>query len=82
VAPLTGQLKTFNNKYLDVRNGSTDNGVKLQIWTCFPGNTNQIFQNFPSQIGWAGTGKCIDLTDGKSVNGNPVGLFFFSFARD
>ncbi|KAF7354293.1 hypothetical protein MVEN_01117600 [Mycena venus] len=80
VAPLTGQIKTFNNKCLDVPNGSTANGVKLQIWTCTAGNTNQLFQvhassNGASQIEWSGKGKCMDLTDGKSVSGNPIQLW-------
>ncbi|KAJ7844304.1 ricin B lectin domain-containing protein [Mycena leptocephala] len=75
VAPLTGTIKTFHNKCLDVPNGSTANGVKLQIWTCAAGNTNQLFTNTRGQIEWAGKGKCIDLTDGKSVNGNPIQLW-------
>ncbi|KAJ6600671.1 ricin B lectin domain-containing protein [Mycena sp. CBHHK59/15] len=75
VAPLTGQLTTFTNKCLDVPNGSTANGVKLQIWTCAAGNTNQLFQNHRGQIEWSGTGKCIDLTNGSSTNGNPIQLW-------
>ncbi|KAJ7703936.1 ricin B lectin domain-containing protein [Mycena rosella] len=75
VAPLTGSLMTFNNKCLDVPNGSTANGVKLQIWTCAAGNTNQMFQNHNGQIEWSGMGKCLDLTDGESVNGNPIQLW-------
>lgn len=78
VAPLTGTIKTFHNKCLDVPNGSTANGVKLQIWTCAAGNTNQLFTNTRGQIEWAGKGKCIDLTDGKSVNGNPVRISVLS----
>jgi hypothetical protein len=75
VAPLTGTITTFNNKCLDVPNGSNVNGVKLQIWTCAAGNTNQMFQNFNNQIEWKGTGKCLDLTDGKSTNGNPIQIW-------
>jgi len=74
-APLTGQLKTFDNKCLDVPNGSTANGVKLQIWTCADGNTNQLFQIHRQQIEWKGTGKCLDLTDGNSTIGNPIQLW-------
>jgi hypothetical protein len=74
VEPLTGPLKTFNNKCLDVPNGSTANGVKLQVWDCSPGNTNQLFKFHPgvSQIEWNGMGKCLDLTNGNSTSGNPV----------
>lgn len=75
IAPLTGTISTFNNKCIDVPNGSKANGVKLQIWTCAAGNTNQMFTNHRGQIEWAGTGKCLDLTDGKSVNGQPIQLW-------
>jgi hypothetical protein len=70
--PLTGQFKTFANKCLDVPNGSSANGVRLQIWTCAAGNTNQRFQAHRQQIEWSGKGKCLDLTDGSSTVGNPV----------
>lgn len=33
----------FGNKCLDVTNGLTVDGTKLQIWTCTSGNTNQQF---------------------------------------
>ncbi|KAJ7478322.1 ricin B lectin domain-containing protein [Mycena latifolia] len=74
-APLTGTLTTFGNKCLDVPNGNTANGVKLQIWTCAAGNTNQRFQIHRQQIEWAGTGKCLDLTNGNSTIGNPIQLW-------
>ncbi|KAK7055577.1 ricin B lectin domain-containing protein [Favolaschia claudopus] len=75
--PLTGPIQTFANKCLDVPNGSTANGVKLQVWDCVPGNTNQLFKFHPgvSQIEWNGKGKCVDLTDGKSTSGNPLQLW-------
>ncbi|KAJ7726815.1 hypothetical protein DFH07DRAFT_234705 [Mycena maculata] len=79
VAPLTGSITTFSDKCLDVPNGSTENGVKLQIWTCAEGNTNQMFQNHIGQIEWSGTGKCIDLTNGNSTSGNPVRWLFLSW---
>ncbi|KAJ7907519.1 ricin B lectin domain-containing protein [Mycena leptocephala] len=74
VDPLIGQIKRFDNKCLDVPNGSLVNGVKLQIWTCAAGNTNQQWKihSGPSQIEWNGTGKCLDLTDDLSTNGNPL----------
>ncbi|KAJ7865535.1 ricin B lectin domain-containing protein [Mycena leptocephala] len=75
VAPLTGPLKTFDGKCLDVPNGSTANGVKLQIWDCAPGNTNQLFQTDGGQIKWVGQNKCLDLTDGNSTSGNPIQLW-------
>ncbi|KAJ7123658.1 ricin B lectin domain-containing protein [Mycena epipterygia] len=75
VSPLSGPITTFNNKCIDVPNGSTTNGVKLQIWTCFEGNTNQMFRVNSTQIEWAGTGKCLDLTGGNTTTGTPLQLW-------
>ncbi|KAJ6453957.1 ricin B lectin domain-containing protein [Mycena sanguinolenta] len=76
VPPLIGQITTFNNRCLDVPNGSAANGVQLQIWTCTPGNMNQLFQtSFDAHIEWNGTGKCIDLTNGNSTSGNPIQMW-------
>jgi len=77
VDPLIGQIKTFDNKCLDVPNGSTANGVKLQLWTCTDGNTNQLWKIHEglSQIEWNGKGKCLDLTNGNSTSGNPIQLW-------
>ncbi|KAJ6539760.1 ricin B lectin domain-containing protein [Mycena capillaripes] len=74
-APLTGQIKTFGDKCLDVTGGSTANGVKLQIWTCAAGNTNQMFTVNRQTVEWKGTGKCLDLTNGNSTIGNPIQLW-------
>ncbi|KAJ6454408.1 hypothetical protein C8R45DRAFT_1189577 [Mycena sanguinolenta] len=82
VAPLTGQIKPFNNKCLDVTGEATANGIKLQIWTCAPGNTNQLFTFQRAQIEWAGQGKCLDLTDGRNTPGNQCVFpcrFLYSF---
>ncbi|KAJ7123657.1 ricin B lectin domain-containing protein [Mycena epipterygia] len=73
VAPLIGQISTFSGtKCLDVPNGSRENGVKLQIWTCTDANTNQVWHNHGRQIEWSVLGKCIDLTDGNSTSGQPI----------
>ncbi|KAJ7735979.1 ricin B lectin domain-containing protein, partial [Mycena metata] len=74
-APLAGQYKIFDDKCLDVPNGSTANGVKLQIWTCAAGNTNQLFQNTNNKIIWSGQNKCLDLTNGNSTSGNQIQLW-------
>jgi hypothetical protein len=75
--PLTGSIVTFGDKCLDVPNGSTANGVKLQIWTCTEGDTNQIWTvaNGLSHIEWNGTGKCLDLTNGNLTTGNPIQIW-------
>ncbi|KAF9263019.1 ricin B lectin [Marasmius fiardii PR-910] len=54
---------------LDVINGVNTNGTRLQVFTCTPGNTNQLWIPLSNSLfQWAGTDKCIDLTDG---NVNP-----------
>jgi len=64
-----GTVQIFGNKCLDVPNGSTTNGVKMQIYTCFAGNTNQQFTvTGDKRIAWTNKGECLDLTDG---NVNP-----------
>lgn len=46
-----GSVQVYGNKCLDVTNGSTANGVKLQIWTCSTnGNPNQQFYYTVSQV--------------------------------
>ncbi|KAJ7270706.1 ricin B lectin domain-containing protein [Mycena haematopus] len=78
-APLTGTLSVYGDKCLDVTGGDNENGVKLQIWTCAEGNTNQQFRigssDGLSTIEWAGSGKCVDLTNNNSTIGNPIQLW-------
>ncbi|KAJ7721911.1 ricin B lectin domain-containing protein [Mycena metata] len=74
-APLTGTIRTYDNKCLDVTNGNNVDGVKLQIWTCGTNNPNQQFKVNRQTIEWAGSGKCLDLTDGNSTIGNPIQLW-------
>ncbi|KAH8818654.1 ricin B lectin domain-containing protein [Flagelloscypha sp. PMI_526] len=71
------------NFCLDVTNGSNTNGVKLQVWTCAAGNTNQRFTHaggdllyFPDdRFTWAGKNKCVDLTDGSVADSNPLQIW-------
>lgn len=81
-----GTLKVFGNKCLDVPNGSTTIGQKLQIYTCFAGNTNQQFkltagETFPNnvvsnRIVWSKhTNECLDLTDSNLTNGAQMQLW-------
>ncbi|KAJ7092399.1 hypothetical protein B0H15DRAFT_833782 [Mycena belliarum] len=34
-----------------------------------------MFTNHRGQVEWKGKGKCLDLTDGKLTNGNPIQLW-------
>ncbi|PVF97135.1 ricin B lectin [Serendipita vermifera] len=61
----TTRLKIFDNKCLDVPSGNNADGTKLQIWTCYDGNANQVWQlNGDFTITWGSNNKCVDLTDG------------------
>ncbi|KAJ7841857.1 ricin B lectin domain-containing protein, partial [Mycena leptocephala] len=47
-------LQVFGTKCLDVTNGATTNGNKMQIWTCASGNTNQLWTVSGTTIQWSG----------------------------
>jgi hypothetical protein len=78
------QIKVFGNKCLDVTDGHTYNGVKLQIYSCGPGNGNQEFVHSGGRalttidrISWKPhPEKCVDLTDGDLSPGNKVSYHF------
>ncbi|KAK1221241.1 hypothetical protein PQX77_015949 [Marasmius sp. AFHP31] len=71
-----GPMKIFGDKCLDVKDGINTDGAKLQLWTCEPGNTNQLWISVKDQTyNWAGTNKCIDLTDGNIADGNQLQLW-------
>ena len=51
-------------------------GTKLQVWKCTEGDKNQQWTvNSDLTIRWAGTNKCVDLTNGIETGGNPVSHF-------
>ncbi|KAK1218101.1 hypothetical protein PQX77_019232, partial [Marasmius sp. AFHP31] len=61
---------------LDVKDGVNADGTKLQIWTCTPGSTNQLWISVNDfTFNWAGTNKCIDLTDGDITDGNQLQIW-------
>ncbi|CAK5270007.1 unnamed protein product [Mycena citricolor] len=74
-AGFTGPITTYDNKCLDVTDGSAANGTKLQIWTCVPGSKNQMFTNNGNQLVWAGTNQCVDLTDGNLEGFNQLQMW-------
>ncbi|KDR73722.1 hypothetical protein GALMADRAFT_212540 [Galerina marginata CBS 339.88] len=72
------------NKCLDVTDGKTSNGVKLQVWTCVDGARNQQFYHWDhvqlivpeDHISWIyQPGKCMDLTDGVVQDGTKIQLW-------
>jgi hypothetical protein len=65
--------RTNSLHILDVPNGSTQWGKKMQIYTCYKGNTNQLFTvTGDKRIAWTNKGECLDLTDGSTTPGNKV----------
>ncbi|KAF7332969.1 hypothetical protein MVEN_02402900 [Mycena venus] len=68
-------LQIFGSKCLDVTNGVTTNGNKMQIWTCAAGNTNQMWTLSGNTIQWSGQSICLDLTDGSVTDGNLVQIW-------
>lgn len=70
-----GQIRIYDNKCLDVKDGVNASGTKLQIWTCGTNNPNQQWEiNGDQTVSWAGRNKCVDLTNGNTANGNQVCL--------
>lgn len=80
--PSTGQqwtvsgntLTVFGDKCLDNTNANEANGNKLQIFTCFAGNTNQEWDISGNTIKLHNTNFCLDNTDGIFNDGNPVSV--------
>ncbi|KAK1230807.1 hypothetical protein PQX77_006079 [Marasmius sp. AFHP31] len=74
--PLTGLVKTFDGtKCLDIPNGDTTNGNRLQIWSCDASNPNQQFriQNpWPWAVKWAGGNKCLETPNGNFTAGTLI----------
>ncbi|KAF7366296.1 Glucooligosaccharide oxidase [Mycena sanguinolenta] len=70
-----GTLQLFGTKCLDVTNGVTTNGNKMQIWTCATGNTNQMWTVSENTIQWTGHSICLDLTNGVTTNGNVMQIW-------
>jgi hypothetical protein len=66
-------FKIFDNMCLDVTDGKTNNGNKIQIWECFTGNTNQQWSvTADNRIAWTNKHECLDLTDGVLSGGSRV----------
>ena len=63
---------------LDLNGGSTANGTRVQMWTCYGGSTNQQF--ILPAVGTVGpirhvSGMCLDALQGGTANGEIVGVW-------
>jgi len=71
-----GSLVVFGNKCLDVTDGRTNNGNKVQIWECGGGNANQQFSiTSGDRIVWTDTHECLDLTNGQLIAGTQIQMW-------
>jgi hypothetical protein len=72
-------IVVYGNMCLDVPNGNTMNGVKLQIWACTPGvgDANQQFVFFSSDqnFQWINEDMCLDLPDGNLASGTQIQMW-------
>ncbi|KAJ7035158.1 ricin B lectin domain-containing protein [Mycena alexandri] len=72
-------IVVYGNMCLDVPNGNTTDGVKLQIWACTPGvgDANQQFFYLTSDqnIQWINEHKCLDLPDGNLASGTQIQMY-------
>jgi glucosylceramidase len=75
LAPVrTGPITGLGGKCLDVTDGSTVDGNRPQLWTCFAGSRNQTW-TLPSDGTVRGLGKCLDVTGNGTADGTPVQLW-------
>lgn len=72
----SGALKVYGSKCLDVTDGNTANGAKMQIYGCGSGGVGDANQQWSAtadnRIAWTNMGECLDLTNGSDTNGNVV----------
>ncbi|KAH9481838.1 hypothetical protein JR316_0006368 [Psilocybe cubensis] len=78
-----GTVRVFDNKCLDVTNGTTVDGTKMQIWTCTSNNANQqfVYTTWDNSLAWANKGKCIDLPGGSTADGTRIQLWSCSYGN-
>ncbi|MFB9930333.1 RICIN domain-containing protein [Amycolatopsis halotolerans] len=69
------QILTFWNKCVDVRGGKTDDGTRIDEWTC-NGTVSQEFTIVPLGNGYSLIktywGKCVDVRGGKTDDGTRI----------
>ena len=66
---------TANNVCADITDGADYSGNHVQVWGCYPGNTNQKYSIDGENIKWSGKHKCLDLTDGAGVSGTRIQIW-------
>ncbi|HCT79665.1 MAG TPA: glycosyl hydrolase [Micromonosporaceae bacterium] len=70
--PGTGPIVGLAGKCLDVSNGGTADGTKVQLWTCNGTASQQWTRNGQT---WRALGKCLDVSGAGTANGTKVQLW-------
>jgi len=72
-ATATGSITGFGGKCVDVTNGSSANGTRVQLWTCNGGNAQQWSVRDDGSV--SALGKCLDVAGGSVNNGAAVQVY-------
>ncbi|GAA4973698.1 ThuA domain-containing protein [Actinoplanes utahensis] len=70
----TGRVTGFAGKCLDVANGGSADGTKIQLWTC-NGSGAQTWQVSGQTLRNPASGKCLDVAGGATANGTKAQLW-------
>ncbi|ORY35851.1 glycoside hydrolase superfamily [Naematelia encephala] len=70
----TSLVHSATGKCMDITNGEQQSGNIAQIWGCYAGNTNQMFDFSGDHIKWSNK-FCLDLTDGADEEGTKVQIW-------
>jgi large repetitive protein len=71
----TGPMVGMANKCLDLNGFGTNNGTKVQLWTC-TGAANQVWQPTPEgKLRNPVSGRCLDVSAGGTANASIVWLW-------
>lgn len=73
VTSRTGEVKGVNGKCLDVDNGGTADGTKIQVWTC--NDTGAQKWTVPGDGTVRALDKCLDLDNSGTADGTKVQLW-------
>lgn len=73
VPPRTGTISGLANKCIDVNQGSTTNGTKIQLWDC-NGSAGQAW-TLASDGSVRAVGKCMDVDRSGRANGTKIHLW-------
>src|SRR6266545_4445608 len=72
---VTGALSGLSGRCLDIPNGSTGNGTRVQLWDC-TGGANQVWQpQLGGMLKNPASGRCLDVAGAGTTDGTPLQIF-------